>query len=123
MDTVPYRYIGEPIEPVFLEPPVLEKTPYCPKAFRWQDEEIEIIELLSEWSDFKRRGRKARNMQPQHAARASLKGSRGVGRYYFQVLAADGRIFDIYYDRSPLNVDDQKGQWVILGERRYAVRD
>jgi hypothetical protein len=74
--------------------------------------------MLSAWTDFKRRGRFARNMQPQHAAVASTRGSLNVGRYYFRVKVDSNQIFDIYYDRAMKNVDDRKGQWLVYRELR-----
>ena len=116
--TVPYRYIGEEIDVVFDNPPALEKAPECPSALIWRGETLKVLRLLEEWFDFRRRGKAARNMSPQHAGRASLHGSRGVGRFYFRVIVEDGRIFEIYYDRAPASVDEQKGNWFLLGERK-----
>jgi len=86
--------------------------------------------MLSSWSDFKRRGKMARNMRPEHAAVAASRGSLNVGRFYFRVrvaLSSDAsavellenakeQIFDIYYDRAMKNVDDRKGQWFVYRE-------
>lgn len=117
MSTQPYHFIGEPIEAIFHEPPALEKKPGCPDAFRWRGETYPVTELLEEWFDYRRRGRMARNMAPEHAAVASIRGSRGVGRFYFRVRVSDGRIFEIYYDRSPKDAGNQKGSWFLMGER------
>ena len=117
MDSVPYHFIDEPIEVIFEKPPLLEKSPTCPDAFTWQGELFTIKTVLAEWSDFSRRGRMANNMRPAHASRAAIKGSWGVGRFYFQVRVDDNRIFEIYYDRAPAGADDRKGAWFIKGER------
>jgi len=74
--------------------------------------------MLSSWVDFKRRGKMARNMQPQHAATASRRGSLNVGRFYFRVRTDTGQVFDIYYDRAMKSVDDRKGQWFVYREMR-----
>jgi hypothetical protein len=58
----------------------------------------------------------ARNMTPEHAATAERRGSWGVGRFYFRVKTEAGNIFDLYYDRSPKNVDDRKGGWYLFRE-------
>ena len=70
----------------------------------------------------------ARNMQPEHVAVASNRGSLNVGRFYFRVRVNvpsavelpneqdSTQIFDIYYDRAMKNVDDRKGQWVVYRE-------
>jgi hypothetical protein len=109
----PIRFIGQEIEVQFDQPPVLEKMPGAPDRFIWQDETYEICAVISEWHDYRRRGRMSRNMRPEHAAVASRRGSWGVGQDYYRVRTADGRIFDIYYDRAPKNVDDRKGSWFL----------
>jgi len=118
MDTVPFEFIGELIEVIFDRPPLLEKKPDCPSAFIWRGEHFRIERLLEEWFDTERRGRMANNMRPEHAARASRTGSWGVGRFHFQVMVQGGRIFDIYFDRSPKNVFHRKGDWYLMGERK-----
>jgi hypothetical protein len=55
----------------------------------------------------------ARNMQPQHAAVASARGSWGVGRDYFHVRVESGQVFDIYYDRAPKGSAARKGAWFL----------
>ena len=115
-DFIPIHFLDQPIEPVFDAPPALEKSPDCPNGFIWGDKTYRIIEMLSSWVDFKRRGKMARNMQPQHATRASTRGSLNVGRFYFRVVTDTEQVFDIYYDRAMKNVDDRKGQWVLYRE-------
>ncbi len=116
MEFKPVRFIGEAVDVHFDQPPLLEKKPGCPDAFTWRGESQAVIELLSEWQDFGRRGRMGRNMQPQHAARAARKGSWGVGHFYFRVRTGSGKIFDLYYDRAPKSADDRKGEWVLYRE-------
>jgi hypothetical protein len=111
------HFIDEPIEVIFEHPPLLEKKPECPDGFIWQEQTFQITQLLSEWFDFERRGRSARNMQPQHASRASVKGSWGVGRFFFRVQVAGGRIFELYYDRAPVDATHGKGGWTLYLER------
>lgn len=117
METQPLRFIDEPIEVHFDTPPPLEKSPPCPDTFTWQGEDFRVSHMLAEWHDYRRRGRMADNMQPAHAQQAVMKGSWGVGRFYFRVEVEDGRIFEIYYDRAPGNARHRKGSWFILGER------
>jgi hypothetical protein len=112
----PLRFIGEPIEAGFDQPPALEKKPGCPNYFTWRGEAYRIVEMLREWFDYTRRGRFARNMQPQHAAVAATHGSWGVGRYYFQVRTVSGQIFELYYDRAPKGSDQRKGAWFLVSE-------
>ncbi len=118
----PSHFIDEPIEPIFDQPPLLEKKPECPDGFRWQGQAYRVEQLLAEWFDFERRGKNARNMKPAHASRASIKGSWGVGRYYFRVQVEGGRIFEIYYDRAPVDADRRKGSWFILLEREHDTK-
>jgi hypothetical protein len=119
-DFSPIHFYDDPIEVIFDTPPVHEKTPDCPDGFIWQEQTYRITEILSEWSDFKRRGKYARNMRPAHAAVASTRGSLNVGRFYFRVKVENGQIFDLYYDRAMKNVDNRKGQWLLYRELEVA---
>ena len=134
MEFTPLHFLDHPIEVIFDSPPALEKSPTCPNGFVWEGKTYRVIEMLSAWTDFKRRGKMARNMQPEHAAVASNRGSLNVGRFYFRVRVSvhpanrvhpavqlldertQEQIFDIYYDRAMKNVDDRKGQWVVYRE-------
>ena len=82
----------------------------------WRGETYRIVEKLSEWHDYTRRGRMARNMMPQHAAVAAGRGSWGVGRDYFRVRVEGGQVFDIYYDRAPKGSGARKGAWFLYRE-------
>jgi hypothetical protein len=121
MELIPLHFFDTTIEPVFETQPALEKSPDCPNGFVWDDKTYRIIEMLSSWVDFKRRGRMARNMQPQHAEIASTRGSLNVGRFYFRVVTDTEQVFDIYYDRAMKNVDDRKGHWFIYREMQSAA--
>jgi hypothetical protein len=110
------RFIAEEIEVLFDRPPALEKKPGCPDGFIWQKETFQIVDLLHEWHDYRRRGRMALNMQPAHARVAEQRGSWGVGRDYFRVRTGGCRFFDLYYDRAPKNVDHRKGAWFLYRE-------
>lgn len=116
MDLIPLHFLDQPIEPLFDMPPAREKTPDCPSGFVWEGRTYRVTEMLSVWSDFKRRGRMAQNMRPEHAAVAANRGSLNVGRFYFRVKVDSGQIFDIYYDRAMKNVDERKGQWLVYRE-------
>ena len=120
MDTLePIHFIDEQVEVAFDTPPLFEKTPPCPNGFTWREEKFRILEVLSEWRDYSRKGRKARNMRPEHAIVAAGRGSRGVGRFYFRVRSVgnDGeRVFDLYYDRAPKDSSDRLGAWVLYRE-------
>ncbi len=111
------RFIDEPIEVIYKLPPLLEKAPGCPDQFKWGEQTFEISELLAEWQDYRRRGRMARNMTPPHKSHAERVGSWGVGRFFFRVRTVGGRIFELYYDRAPVDVDDRKGRWVLYTEQ------
>ncbi|MEZ4769853.1 MAG: DUF6504 family protein [Caldilineales bacterium] len=116
----PISFISEPIEVQFDVPPELKKKPGVPDRFVWRDEAFRVVELLSEWRDYSRRGRMAVNMRPEHAEVASHRGSWGVGRTYFRVRTEGGRIFDIYYDRAPRSADDRLGSWTMFREMAEA---
>ena len=115
-DYQPLHFLDLPIDAIFDTPLIREKTPECPNGFIWEDKTYRVVEMLSSWSDFKRRGKMARNMRPAHAEVASSRGSLNVGRFYFRVKVETGQIFDIYYDRAMKNVDERKGQWFIYRE-------
>jgi len=117
-DYEPLHYIDEPIEPLFDTPPALEKKPGCPNGFIWKGETVRIKTMLSEWHDYERRGRSAKNMRPSHAIVAAGRGSWGVGRDWFRVQTETERIFDIYYDRSPKGSDQRKGEWRLVKEMK-----
>jgi hypothetical protein len=108
------RFIDEPIQVSFQGEILLEKTPKVPQAIEWRGNSYPVVEVLNEWREFGRRGRMAKNMQPQHAARASKVGSWGVGRFFFTVRVQSGDIFEIYYDRAPKDIDNRKGEWVLV---------
>jgi hypothetical protein len=116
MDLIPIHFFDQPIEVVFDTPPELEKTPKCPNGFVWNNKTYQVLETFSEWSDFTRRGKMARNMRPAHAEVASTRGSLNVGRFYFRVKVDSNQVFDIYYDRAMKNIDDRKGQWFVYRE-------
>ena len=109
----PLHFIGQEIQVEFDREPALEKRPPAPDRFNWEGQNYQVASVLSEWQDFRRRGRMARNMRLQNAAKARRRGSWGVGRFYFRVLTSSGRIFDLYYDRAPKNVEDRKGSWFL----------
>ncbi len=117
------RLIGEAAQAVFDKPPLLLKKPGCPAAFTWRGKTHAIVELLSEWHDYRRRGRMALNMRPDHAAAAERRGSLGVGRDHYQVRVDTGKVFEIMYDRAPRSASDRAGGWFVmheLGERGSA---
>lgn len=109
-------FIGEVIGAVFHQAPLHAKSPGCPDAFTWNNDLFQVEELLTEWKDFRRRGRLGRNMSPAHLARAKVTGSKGSGRFYFRVHTKQGRIFDIYYDRAIKDAFDQGGEWILFRE-------
>lgn len=121
MTLKPLHFIGQEIDVEFDRQPALEKKPPAPDRFIWEDQIYQVVSILSEWQDFGRKGRMARNMQPHNQAKALRRGSWGVGRFYFRVLTSRGRIFDLYYDRAPKNVDDRKGSWFL--DREMGIRE
>ncbi len=110
------HFLDEPILVEFRSPPAYEKSPPCPDAFTWSGQRYAVVEKLSEWVDFTRRGRSARNMQPAHAAVAANRGSLNVGRFFFRVRVHTGQCFDLYYDRAMKSIDERKGQWFVYRE-------
>jgi hypothetical protein len=117
MSENPSHFIGAQIEVHFDSPPTYQKAPTCPDAFTWNGRRYRVAVRLAEWTDFRRRGRAARNMQPAHAAVAARRGSLGVGRYYFRVQTDGGQVFELYYDRAIRDSDDRLGHWFLVSER------
>lgn len=113
MNLKPISFICEQIEVLFSEPPVFTKKPGCPDGFYWRDSQYIIAELISEWFDYRRSGHMSRNMRSTHAQTASQRGSWGVGQFYFRVRTEENRIFDLYFDRAPKDVDNRKGAWFL----------
>jgi hypothetical protein len=110
------HFLSEPITVRFDTDPLHPKSPPCPNEFTWRETPYRISRCLAEWSDFTRRGKFARNMQPQHAAVASKRGSWGVGRFFFDVETTKQQRFRLYYDRAPKDAEDRDGHWVLLAE-------
>lgn len=110
------HFISEPITVEFSSPPQFAKSPPCPDNFTWRGQVYKVTECLREWHDFTRKGKMARNMQPQHAERANLHGSWGVGRFFFEVKTDANQSFRLYYDRAPKDALDRNGHWVLLAE-------
>src|SRR3972149_5411869 len=76
---LPPPYIDEPIEALFDKPPALEKKPGCPNGFVWRGETQRIIEMLSEWHDYERRGGGGKKKCAPHPRRGG-RHTRLVGR-------------------------------------------
>ena len=110
------HFISEPITVDFSSPPQYAKSPPCPDGFTWRRQHYRVVECIREWHDFARKGKMARNMQPQHAEAASQHGSWGVGRFYFEVKTDTCQYFRLYYDRAPKDALDRDGHWVLLAE-------
>lgn len=112
----PVHFLDQPIQVSFRSPPPRQKLPHCPDAFVWEGRTYRIEESVSEWTDFRRRGRMQDNMSPEHSLRAAERGSLNVGRFFFRVRVDSGQLFDIYYDRAMRNPEDGKGAWFIYRE-------
>lgn len=110
------HFLSTPIDVQHDVPPAYSKKPTCPNRFTWEGTDYDIVNCVSEWKDFSRHGRSSRNMQPQHARTAQVKGSWGVGKFYFDVQTKDGKFFRIYYDRTPKDASDRDGGWILLAE-------
>jgi len=116
IEWTPKRFISQEIEVSFDSPPLLSKKPGPPSAFDWAGQHYRVATVHARWFDFDRKGDMAKNMRPEHLRAASLRGSWGVGRYYFRVETELGRTFDLYYDRSPEDAGDRAGHWFLWRE-------
>jgi len=108
------HFIDEEIQVDLANGTFLEKKPKCPRRIYWQDRWIGVERTLAIWDDMSRKGKNARNMREEHLERAKVKGSWGVGRFYFEFTGDDGNIYTIYYDRAPGNAGKRKGTWILL---------
>jgi hypothetical protein len=112
----PVRFIDAEIEVAHDRPPALSKKPPAPDSFVWRERTYRVLDVLSTWTSYERRGRMADNMAPAHLATAARRGSWGVGRFYFRVRTEGGSVFDLYYDREPESAGDRAGHWFLWRE-------
>ncbi len=108
------HFIDEVIQVALADGSFLERIPKCPTRIFWQDKWIRLVSLESAWDDLSRKGNNARNMREGHLERAKVRGSWGVGKFYFRFLGEDNQIYTIYYDRAPSDAENRKGTWVLL---------
>ena len=120
---VPLHFIGEEIQVQFDKVRFPLKKPKAPNRFTWGQDELCVVEVLSAWNEYERKGRFARNMQPHNLRMARKRGSWGVGRFYFRVQVEDGRVFDLYYDRAPDDSSDRLGHWFLWREMQPAASE
>lgn len=117
MNASPTRFIGAPIEVYHNQTPTLEKRPGPPDGFTWQGLTHRVVEVLSEWHDYRQRGKTAlfyRKERGSYRAKAAKqRGSWGVGRDYYRVRTDVGSVFDLYYDRAPHGAGHRKGKWFL----------
>jgi hypothetical protein len=109
-------FISESIDVEFHHPPTYLKKPPCPDGLTWRNQTFTIKKCIAEWKDCAWRGKSAANMQPEHTKIAEVRGSWGVGKFYFDVQTDCGRYFRLYYDRAPKDAHNRAGQWVLLAE-------
>jgi hypothetical protein len=119
-DWVPVRFIAAEIEVHFDIPPMAIKKPDTPHGFIWQEDIFKVVETISRWFTYERKGRFAKNMRPHNLRKAERRGSWGVGRFYFRVRTERGQIFDLYYDRASEAAGDRKGHWFLWREMKPA---
>lgn len=102
-------FISTPITPLFESEPVVRRRAGAPNAFLWDGERFEVMETLRTWSEAGQpwwRRRRWRNRR-QHVS--------SLGRDYYRVRTAGGRVFDLYYDR---RLEGRKvgGNWILWRE-------
>jgi hypothetical protein len=110
------RFIGEPIRVVFEREPLLSKKPECPCQFEWKGQKFQILEVLAEWHVYPQRGAGEANRENPTSGKSIQRGSWGVGKTFFRVRTATGRVFVLYYDRAPRDADDRSGTWLLREE-------
>ena len=116
-DKLPTRFIGEAISVHHDRPPALEKIPGPPDSLVWEGRTYRTVEVLSEWHDYRQRGRTATFYRKERgsfrAKAAERRGSWGVGRDCYRVRTDTGEVFDLYYDRAPRGSKHRKGGWFL----------
>ena len=121
---MPMEFYADEIEVRFEQEPVLEKKPGVPASFIWRGREYGIVELLTEWHDYRKRGKTKAFYKKERGSywveSGERQGSWGVGRDYYRVRAASGEVFEIYYDRAPKG-RESRGQWIL--SRRMTGQD
>lgn len=113
---LPLKFIQEEIDVLFNKQPVLTKKQGCPDEFIWRNNHYFVVDIISEWHDYQRKGRMGRNMRESHAQAASKRGSWGVGVDFYRLRTDSGQVFDLYYDRAPEDVYNRKGAWFLFQE-------
>ena len=121
---MPMEFYADEIEVRFDREPILEKKPGVPSSFIWRGREYGIVELLTEWHDYRKRGKTKAFYKKERGTywvkSGERQGSWGVGRDYYRVRAASGEVFEIYYDRAPKG-RELRGQWIL--SRRMTGQD
>ena len=82
-------FVSETIEPLdgsFDTGRMAMGEPGLPRRFRWRKEDFEIVSVLESWRD--------------HGDCAHGSGERYVRRHVYRVLANDGSILRLYFQRS-----------------------
>ena len=78
---MPMEFYADEIEVRFEQEPVLEKKPGVPASFIWRGREYGIVELLTEWHDYRKRGKiklSTRRSGEATGSRAVRSGAHGV---------------------------------------------
>jgi hypothetical protein len=119
-DWIPIRFIAEEIDVHFDIPPLATKKPDSPSEFTWEGDTYKVVDTISRWFTYDRKGRFAKNMRPHNLRKAERRGSWGVGRFYFRVITDRGQTFDLYYDRASEAAGDRKGHWFLWREMKPA---
>ena len=119
---IPVQFVGEEIKAKFDKAPMLSKKPGPPSSFLWGVESFRVIETISQWFDYGRKGRMTKNMKDENLRHAKRRGSWGVGRYFFRVRTDSDRVFDLYYDRAPKDAGDREGHWFLWREMEEELK-
>jgi hypothetical protein len=107
------RFVGVEISVELPEGMVLEKKPPVPRAFVWDGERYEVVEMLAEWHRYGRPEIRTQGGRPPYYVRSGrTQGSWGQGRAYYRVRTASGDLFDLYYDRAPKG-QQRSGSWFL----------
>jgi hypothetical protein len=106
------EFIGETVEVVLGPEERPRRDPPAPVAFVWRGDRHEVDTVLEAWWDFERMSRRQRGYGEGYQRRAPRRGSYGMGRRHF-VVVAGGVKYLLCYDRRP-SPGKPGGSWTLL---------
>lgn len=92
------QFIGAEVEVTMAGDPIL-----MPVAFRWENREYTVAEVVSRWFDY------GFGADP----RPRPKWWQRRHRNYYRVRTTDGQVFELYFDRGTSAKHPERRKWVL----------